>query len=472
MKTFRQAINTPVEYPVDTAFTDNGAVTLRSSTNPLVDLFFLAGSSRGKDLTNQFSAAFNHNPNLTSSLMLWARDVRGGAGERQLFRDYLNWLYVYHPDMAKIVIESGKIQEVGRWDDYLVFAFGDLMHDAFTQIAYGLSNKETVGLVSKWMPRQGPVASRLANFFGLSARNWRKTLVLSTNVVEQQMCAKKWDDIIYDHVPSVAAARYQKSFTRHSPTRYAEYRASLEKNDGSAKINASAVYPYDILKSAAFGDQTVAMAQWESLPDYLGSNGGILPIIDVSWSMTAAVPGTKLSMMDVAISIGMYIALKQQGDFNRVIMNFSSQSEIVHIKSRSLRQIYTEVAGMNWEMSTDLNQAYHNLLQFGKDNNIADSDMPKTILIISDMEFNACGHLTNMESIRKMYAQSGYTLPNIIFWCINGRPKNVPVRHDMKGVAMVSGFSPAIMKTVLSCEEVTPEHTMMKTISNPRYSLA
>lgn len=239
---------------------------------------------------------------------------------------------------------------------------------------------------------------------------------------------------------------------------------------GTAKVNASTLYPYDVIKSVWAGDETVSEAQWKALPDYLGDNGGILPIVDVSGSMETPVSGMTTAM-DVSVSLGLYIALRQRGDFNRVVMTFSGESEIIHLQSSGLRNLCNEIQGMNWGMSTNLSAAFTNLLEFGVENCIQNEHMPKTILVISDMEFDRCGRLSNFTSIKKAYRTSGYDLPKIVFWNVSGRQGNVPVAAKQDGAALVSGFSPSIMRSVLSAKTVTPRDIMLETVDVPRYTI-
>ena len=462
---FSNAIqNNAVQY----GFTENGAITLQSSTDPVLDMFFLFGASRGKNITPVFEAAYENDAILATKVALWGRDCRGGAGERQLFRDYLHFLAKKDSPELLQIINGGFVQNLGRWDDLLELIYTPYQEMAIKQIANGLSDPHTVGLVAKWMPRQGNIANTLAAWFRLSPRNWRKLLVRSTNVVEQKMCAKEWDSINFEHVPSVAASRYQKAFTKHAPEQYAAYKNAVVK--GEAKVNASTLYPYDVLKSERYGDVTISQAQWDALPNYLGENGGILPIVDVSGSMGKIVPGTSVTMMDVAISLGLYIADKQQGDFHNVVMNFSSESEILTLTAKSLRDKFRQIQGLNWGMSTDLNAAFENLLEFGNRNHVENENMPKTILIMSDMEFNMCGQMTNLEAIERKYARMGYDLPQIVFWNLNGRQGNSPARANHKNVALISGFSPSIVRSVLSGKSMTPRDIMLETLNSDRYN--
>jgi hypothetical protein len=465
------------------SYTDNGALTLSTSGSKLVDLFFLFGASRGKNLTESFKAAYEENPILTSKLALWGRDIRGGAGERELFLQYLRWLSTYDPVCVEQIITSGLIHEVGRFKDYLVFAEPD-MYDLYEnklfklaagQIANGLSDPNRVGLASKWMPVQGRVAMLLARQFGMSPRNWRKRIVSGRNVVEQQMCAKEWAQIKFEQVPSLAMTRYLKAFKKHTPDTLEVYKASLVK--GETKVNAAAIYPYDIVRGLySGGDKVVLEKQWEALPDYMNGRK-VLPIVDVSGSMGTKIAG-QISAMDVAVSIGLYIATKQKNDFNNVVMSFSSESEIIKLKTKNLLDQIREVMGIHWGMSTNLQAAFNNLLQFGKKFKVSQEEMPETILIISDMEFDSCAggssvfsknYSTNFDEIETKYAESGYTRPNIVFWNVNGRVGNSPVSFKQNGTALVSGFSPSIMKSILAGENLTPESIMLNTINIERY---
>ena len=260
--------------------TENGMKAYKSSMNRNVDLFFAIGSSRGKDITPAFREALKENPELAIRIALWTRDAREGAGERQTFRNILKFLE-NHMESALIHIVP-KIPELGRWDDLLVFQSTTWKHAAYEVIARGLN--EGNALCAKWMPRQGPIAEDIRKYFNLSPKQWRKGLVQLSNTVEQRMCAKDWSNITFEHVPSVAAARYQKAFTRNCGQRYADYRQALA--NGATKINAKAIFPYDVIRGGENGDKVVAQAQWDNLPNFIHEDARIMPIVDVSSSMT------------------------------------------------------------------------------------------------------------------------------------------------------------------------------------------
>lgn len=227
--------------------TENGMTTNSSSLNHCVDLFFTIGAMRGQDrdrLIRNFSLALLEDSTRAMKILFWVRDVRGGAGERQVFRDVMKYLAEDHTDFLRKNIPY--ISEFGRWDDLLTLVGTKLEVEALTQVRWGLEVKN--GLCAKWMPRKGPVAAKLRSLMEMSPKQYRKTLVELTNVVETQMCANEWENIEFGKLPSVASARYQKAFWKRNEEGYKSYIASLQK--GEAKINAGAIYPYDVTKAS------------------------------------------------------------------------------------------------------------------------------------------------------------------------------------------------------------------------------
>ena len=447
--------------------TSNGMKTFDSSKSALVDLFFSIGASRGKDLSKEFVRALKQDETLALRLLMWARDVRGGAGEREVVRKILLSLEKNYPEVLIRVLPH--LAEFGRWDDMLIFKTKEVKATAFTLIGNAL--RERNGLAAKWMPRQGPLAVELRQFFGMSPKFYRKSLVEMTKVVEQNMCANTWTEINYSHVPSLAASRYQKAFKKHDPEGYEAYKDKL--SSGEAKVNAAAVYPYDVIKSRRFGgDDKVIQAQWDALPNYIGDEL-VLPVVDVSGSMSAPVGGNKnLTCMDVSVSLGLYLADKNKGPFKDMFLTFSEKTKLEVLKGNLIDKL-NQLESAEWGMSTNLHGAFEAILKYAQKGNVPAKDMPKYILIMSDMEFNACIKFDDsaMQMIERKYNDAGYEVPNIVFWNLNARSGNVPVKYDKKGVALVSGFSPAIMTSILAAEDLDPVSVMMQTLNNPRYAV-
>ncbi|MEY4331583.1 MAG: Ralstonia phage [Bacteroidota bacterium] len=457
------------------ARTENGMKARKSTAKATVDLFYNIGASRGKNITGDFTAAYVENADVALRIAQWARDVRGGAGERQLFRDILVHLEKRDPDAALALLK--KVPEVGRWDDIFVFSTPALKSAAYTMLGDAL--RASNGLAAKWTPRKGKIAAEIRAFFGMSPKQYRKSLVALTKVVETQMCANDWDNINFSHVPSVAARNYKKAFNRHTPA-FAEYVSKLVSGDKTVKVNASAIYPHDVLKGIAHSytgamDKTETdhvIAQWDALPNYVG-DASILPLVDVSGSMTTPVPGSSVRCLDVAVGLGLYLADKNKGVFKDTFLTFSSKPQLVTLKGNIVEKV-DQMSRSNWEMSTNLHAAMDKILSVAVKGNVPASDMPAMLLILSDMQFNQCARFDDsaMEMIERKYADAGYTAPQIVFWNLNSSG-NVPVKADKSGAALVSGFSPSIMKALLSADldQFTPEGIMLKTVMVPRYDL-
>ena len=457
------------------ARTANGMKARKSTAKATVDLFYNIGASRGKNITGDFTAAYVENADVALRIAQWARDVRGGAGERQLFRDILVHLEKRDPDAALALLK--KVPEVGRWDDIFVFETPALKSAAYTMLGDAL--RERNGLAAKWTPRKGKIAAEIRAFFGMSPKQYRKSLVALTKVVETQMCANDWDNINFSHVPSVAARNYKKAFNRHTPA-FAEYVAKLVAGDKTVKVNADAIFPHDVLKGVAHSytklnktETDHVIAQWNALPNYVG-DASILPLVDVSGSMTCTAGGTtNVRCLDVAVSLGLYLADKNKGVFKDTFLTFSSKPQLVTLKGNIVEKC-DQMSRSNWEMSTNLHAAMDKILSVAVKNSVPASDMPAMLLILSDMQFNQCARFDDsaMEMIERKYAEAGYTAPQIVFWNLNSSG-NAPVKADKSGAALVSGFSPSIMKALLSADldQFTPEGIMLKTVMVDRYAL-
>lgn len=460
--------------------TENGMVTNSSSLNHCVDLFFQIGAMRGQDKTrliNAFTKAFGENPLTAMRLLFWARDVRGGAGERKIFRDIIEYLASNRTETLGKNLNL--ISEFGRWDDLLVLVGTPLESAALELIANALGEKN--GLCAKWMPRPNVDnrekkrwATALRKFMKLSPKEYRKMLVENSNTVEQLMCSKDWTNIDYSKLPSKAMSDYMKAFSKNDLARFQAYLTSVEK--GEVKINAGAVYPYDIIKSLMQGNDKGANAQWNALPNYLeGSQEKFIPVVDTSASMfwsSAQISGD-LYAGHVAQSLGLYISERNEGPFKDAFITFNTNPELV-IVSGTLSERHKQVQRLGVGGSTNIQGVYELILKKAKQSNVPQSEMPTMIIIFSDMEFNqgtsTYGNSTSQEMIEKMFDEAGYICPKVIYWNLAARnDKNKPVHFDKSGTALVSGFSPALLGSLLGGKDMTPYSMMMEVIGSERY---
>jgi hypothetical protein len=270
-------------------------------------------------------------------------------------------------------------------------------------------------------------------------------------------------------------SRYMKAFSKNDAERFVAYRESLKK--GETKINAKGVFPYDVIKSMrAGGDAEVNNAQWDALPDYMdGTN--VLPMVDVSGSMQCAVGGnSNVECIDVSLSLGLYCSGKNKGAFKDMFLTFSEDSSIERVTG-TLQQRLSQMESSSWGMNTNLHSAFDAILKVAVRNKVPQADMPEVLLILSDMQFDHCAKFDHsaMQMIEHKYAEAGYKVPVIVFWNISAvLKKNAPVSFDKKGVALVSGFSPAIMKAVLAADfdDLSPESIVRDAVAIPRYDYA
>lgn len=464
--------------------TENGAVTHSTSNSACVDLFYTIGALRGaqeKQIKTIFWKAFNENPLYAMRILFYARDIRGGQGERRVFRVLLKELANSPNGKEWLSTNIFSIPHYGRWDD-LFELIGTPLQAAALNL-YCLHLKGGDALAAKWAPREksskGNIARMLMKHMGLKPKQYRKMLSEATNVVENEMCAQKWDNIKFSSVPSCAIKQYRKAFERNSTT-YAKYIKNLA--EGKETVNASVIYPHELVysidRASTVKEKTLLDRMWEALPDFFdGNQRNILPVVDTSGSMVKRVsPKSKLTCLDVSVGLGMYLSERNEGMFQNSFITFSEKPTIQNIRGHDLLSKVSALQQADWGMNTNLQATFDLILKAANDHNIAQEEMPEMILILSDMEFDTAIYgsnfdITNMEAIRRKYLQSGYTMPSLVFWNIQSRStKNIPVKHNDIGVALVSGFSPSIMKQLLSSKEITPEAIMLKVVNSERYS--
>ena len=312
-------------------------------------------------------------------------------------------------------------------------------------------------LCAKWMPRKGEWFNTMRKSLNLTPKEYRQLLVKLTDVVESKMCKKQFDKIQYSHVPSKAFAKYRNAFRRKDETRFTTFLTSVEK--GEEKINASAIFPNDIIKPYISHYSTSPDAaiteQWKALPNYMeNSNERIIPVCDVSGSMSGL-------PMEVSVALGLYISERNEGIFKDAFITFSASPTMQYLKG-DIYERSQQLLRADWDMNTDIQAVFRLILDSALRENITDELMPTKILIISDMEFDSAidtnsgygesvsdWNPTALEMIRKEYTDAEYQMPQIVFWNVNGRPGNVPTQASDKNTALVSGFSPSMLTSLL-----------------------
>ncbi len=415
-----------------------------------------------QDIIKMFKNAYGQNPVIAMMILFWARDCRGGAGEKRFFQIIAKEMLgeeAVHEVMDTLV---HLIPEYGSWKDLLCIeepnvASLNLFHTAITDV-------DSHSLAAKWFPRKGKWFVAMHKYLGITPKELRKLLVEKTNVVESAMCSKKFEDINYSAVPSVAMNKYRNAFWQQDEHRFGEFNSLVR--DGKKTVNASVLFPHQLFQALQKNNYEFDLNienQWQALPDYMTSSENILPVCDVSGSMMGL-------PLDVSVGLGMYIAERNKGPFGDHFMTFSEQPELVSLQGNSTCEKMRNLRQAHWGYNTDLQKVFDLILERGKQDGVLPEDMPTKILIISDMEFDeACHGKTNLEVINNKYKASGYSRPDIIFWNVNGRMDNVPAKSQDKGIGLVSGFSPAILKAILLGKVETPEQLMLKALFTERY---
>lgn len=472
----------PLINSLEKTLTANGCVTNSSSGSSLVDLFFQIAAMRAhkeQDIINAFVPALKEDPESAIKIMFWARDIRGGQGERRVFNVLIKHLAHTQTDLIEKNISL--IPKYGRWDDVLSLLDTPAEASALSLISNALSQGDS--LCAKWMPREKSSkrvsARKIRQSLGLSPRNYRKLLSSHTSVVENKMCMNEWESIDYGSVPSVAMNTYKGAFERHSPDKWIDYLSDLES--GEKKVNSSTLYPHQIVKGLLDGfvhspitdnEKRIANSQWSALPNWLLSNPHrLLPVVDTSGSMYGSRCSSLLPIY-VSLALGIYIAERNNGPFKDHFITFSETPTLQKVYGGTIYDKVNNLKSADWGMSTDIEAVFDRILESAVRDSIAEEDMPNSVIILSDMEFNQCAKnysLTAMESFRESYAKHGYELPNIIFWNLNARAGNVPVSFDEAGSALVSGFSPSLLVSILSDGEISPVKIMRNTIDSERY---
>ena len=477
-------------------FTENGALGYKTTGKYLLDLNFAVASLRSmshKDVYEKFEKAFEEDPRMAMRWLFFARDVRGGLGERRLFRICMMNLINKNSKMVTVLVEL--IPEYGRWDDLWCLMGIDPLVDReiFTfvvrQLELDLRNSRAgkpISLLAKWLPSVNTsskttreLAKKFVKYLNMSEKIYRKMLSNLRNylvVTEKQMSSQLWDEIDYNTVPSKANLLYKGAFMRHDAPRRKEYLESLK--NGEAKINASTLFPHDVVHQCrCHYDETVEQL-WKNLPDFVKGEGNTMVVADGSGSMTCTIGDSKISAWEVAHALAIYFAERSSGVFKNKYITFSSSPQFVSLNGGTLERNLS-IAHRHSECSnTNIEAVFDLILETAIRTHSKQKDIPENILIVSDMEFDCAtrgGYYgfsspseTLFETIRKKWERAGYKLPRLVFWNVNSRTGSIPLTENELGVALVSGFSPAICKIVLS-GELDPYRALVDALMVKRY---
>ena len=471
-------------------FTENGGTAYRSTNSFCLDMFFKAGAMRNstaEEIADVVTRAYAEDPDKTMKIVFFARDARGGLGERRFFRCAVSALVKTAPKAVEKNIPM--FAEYGRYDDLCVLLSTPLENAAAKELKAQLGKDMAAmqrngkaSLLAKWLPSVNASSKdtrikgrRMAALLGMSEPVYRRTLSslrAYTDILENRLRERDYT-FDYEVQPSCAMFKYRRAFIRNDNERYVDYLNSV--NRGEAKLNADRLFPYDIVRAALASNisETERMsldAAWKSLPDLTASRReNAIAVIDGSGSMTC---GRGIRPIDAALSLGIYFAEHNTGAFANHFITFSESPRIVEIKGNDIVEKVRYCDTFNEVANTNLEAVFLLILRTAKKYNVSKEEMPSKIYIISDMQFDYCIVGGNNESMfremRKLFRANDYELPDIVFWNVNSRCDAMPVTRSETGAALVSGYSPAVFDMVIG-GNISPEAVMDKILASKRY---
>ena len=466
--------------------TENGAATLRTTGDECLDLFATIGALRNApadEITARFLRAYAENSDLAMKLLFYARDIRGGLGERRVFKVILAWLAANEP--ASLLRNLRYVAEFGRWDDVLCLLdtparreAAALLREQFDADMAALQKGESVSLLGKWLPSVNAhsadamrMARQLVSAFGMTETRYRKALSAlrqSIRIIENNL---REVDYTFDYAqqPSRAMFKYRKAFLRHDEARYRAFMEQVTR--GEATLHTGALMPYDIVQAAynASPDDRASLdATWNAMEDFTGDENALV-VADGSGSMYCGQPMAAA----VAQSLAIYFAQRNRGAFHNHFITFSTNPRLVEIRGADIVETVRYCRTFNEVADTNIQRVFELILDAAVQNRLPQRELPSTLYIVSDMEFNVCtrdASVTSFEYARDLYRQHGYRLPRVVFWNVQSRNRQQPVSMNAQGVALVSGCTPRIFSQVMS-GEMDPLRNMLNVLGSERYAV-
>ena len=475
--------------------TENGAATYASTNSYCLDLFATIGALRNSyedEIVSRFIRAYAENADLAMKILFFARDIRGGLGERRVFRVILSWLAENEPYSVRQNLAY--IAEYGRYDDYLVLMdtacereMLDLLKAQFDNDLANIDKHGEVSLLAKWLPSVNTsskdtvyLAKRVARAFGMNDASYRKALSAlraQIHIIENNLRTRDYT-FDYEKQPSRAMFKYKQAFIRNDQERYMTFLNNVLQ--GKATLHADNVAPYELihpymtwnwngpsLETMSKSEKDALNASWASLLDFC-SDEDMLAVVDTSGSMHSSygLPAA------VALSLGLYLAEHNKGRFRNHFIEFSERPQLIRLKGETFVDKLRYILTFDEIADTNLEAVFQLILCVAVKNKLPQKELPGKLVIISDMEFNVCvtnASETNFENARRRYEAYGYKLPEIVFWNVGSRNRQQPVTMNEQGVALGSGVTPRLF-SMIAGNELSPYKLMMETLGSERYA--
>lgn len=476
--------------------TFNGENGYKSTLSDILDLSTEIGNSRFLDqdaLFKKMADAQNEDELLYAKLVFYARDIRQGGGDKTLGR--LGLLTIYkNIDLSKIPLLVTLIAEYGSFKDVMYLLANPIQDEdkelALCQYLNNLlnldDNDEQAGLLAKYMPTETTKDPSMKTAYrkfmkhvNITPKEYRKRntrIRKKLSIVETKLTERRYDDINYSQVPSQANLKYRNAFIRNDEERYTDY---LDKVDsGVEKINSTTLAPYQIVSKAHNERDSSLNTLWNNIPAPDNQGLQVLPVVDVSGSMMGL-------PMDVAVSLGIFLSEHNKGQFQDCFITFSNKPELVKVKGNTIYDKVASVENSNWGFNTDLEKTFDLILKTATNNDLTQEELPESLLIISDMQFDEATSSsffrsdipkpddTFFEKMKHKFKRHGYKLPFIIFWNV-GYGNTKPAVKSTKNTILVSGFSQNIFNSICNLnlddlENYTPLKALLEILESDRY---
>ena len=492
--------------------TENGATGYKTTTKALLDLNFMVSSLRDRDeeyIVKEFIKAYHESPMYAVKWLFFLRDILEGMGERRSFRVCLHYLAVSQPKIAQAVIKY--VPEYGRYDDALVLLDTSLAGDVAAMYKEQLDKdikameeRKQVSLLAKWLPSINTssattkeYAKRLCKHFKMSPKEYRKILAKLRaygNVVETKMSESAWSEINYETVPAKANMKYDKAFEKHDLERRSEY---LEKVFlGEGKLNANGLMPYEIVHRITKGEcychgfkgDLLSELMWKKIVEEGFKNDwgleDAIVVADGSGSMYSHASGcSSIMAIEICNALAIYFAEQLQGVFRNKAITFSERPQFIDLKDNTSLKDKLEIMFSHGEVAnTNIEAVFDLILEMAKCNDVPRDELPKQVLIISDMEFDAAtsasyygrGNWSKVDEslftqIAKKYEEARYKMPRLIFWNVCGRTDTIPMVDNEEGLCLLTGFSQNAMKVAADKKKKDPYEALIAALDSPRY---
>lgn len=513
-RTFSSAINY-MKTCQNCSVTENGAVGYKTTIHPLVDLNFMVSSLRNRDeegIVREFIKAYYDEPKYAIKWLFFLRDILEGMGERRTFRVCVKYLAQSHTEIAKAVMVL--IPEYGRYDDLLVLLDTVLCDDVCRFIKAQINTdlckmkeNKPISLLAKWLPSVNTSSKEtrkwarlLARKLEMSEREYRK--ILSSlrsygNVVEVKMSASRWTEIEYEKVPAKANLKYDVAFAKHDMDRRREYLQKVFMCE--TKLNGKGIMPYEVVHRLLKGqyyyqgglkDDLLAELMWKNIVEQGFQNDwgfdDCIVVADGSGSMYSNASGsTSVTAIEICNSLAIYFAEQLKGAFYNKAITFSSRPQFIDLeKGKSLKEKLEIMFAHNEVANTNIEAVFDMLLDMAISNEVPAEELPKQVLIISDMEFDSASspdvwysHNEKwnkftpalFETIENRYQRVGYKVPRLVFWNVCGRTDTIPKVNNEEGICLLSGFSQNAMKIASNKETKEPYESLIQVLDKPRY---